>query len=74
MKKTILLHLLSWILLSIAYFFVSEPIACLLFPDTHEVEHWLAILFLGLATIFIMTILSLIVSIIRHYKKGNRKE
>jgi len=61
-KKTIiaLTHLLIWLLLSIGYFFLAEPIVAFLLPGMHDVEQWLMVLLLGWLVIFIGIMISLL--------------
>ena len=71
MKKIVLLHLLTWVLLSATYFFLSEHLVEFLFPEIYDVELWLGTLFTGLILIFIGMTISLIINVVRHRRKLN---
>lgn len=63
--KTFFIHLLIWLLLSVLYFFLSEPLTIYIFPTIHDVALWLPILGAGLILIFIMVLISYIICIFR---------
>ncbi len=71
MKRIILKHLLIWLILSVSFFFLAEPLVRLLFPGFHEVEIWLLAEFIGLIAILLIMTTSLIINIVRHQRHSN---
>ena len=67
MKKRfiILIHLIIWLLLSVGYFFLAEPIMLYIYAGVGDVSQWLDVLGLGLALIFIGIVISLIINLRR---------
>jgi uncharacterized membrane protein len=64
MKKKLIItltHLLIWLLLSVGYFFLAEPIVAFIYPGMHEVEQWLGALLAGWLVIFIGVVISLVI-------------
>jgi hypothetical protein len=68
MKKVILRHLIIWLLLSIIFYLLSEPITKLLLPGVHDVTIWLAVLAVGLILIFCVLTISLITTLVKSKK------
>jgi hypothetical protein len=64
-KKSIriLVHIFTWLFLSLGYCFLAEPIAAYIFPGIHNVMIWLTVLLVGLILIFLGTLISLVVSL-----------
>jgi hypothetical protein len=68
-KKIILIHVITWILLSVVYFFLAEQIAEWLFPGIHGVEIWLNIVKIGLIAIFFGVGTSLVINLMKTTKR-----
>ena len=68
MNRIILRHLFIWLILSVGFFFMAEPLVKLLFPGFHDVGIWLLTEFIGLIAVFLITITSLIINIVRHQR------
>jgi hypothetical protein len=60
----ILIHILLWLLLSIGYAFMVEPVITFLLPGYHNEVIWLTALMTGLIFIFFGALISLIVFLI----------
>jgi hypothetical protein len=71
MKKIILIHLLIWLILSVGFFFLAEPLVKLLFPGFHDVGIWLITEFIGLLAILLIMTTSLIINVVRHQRHSN---
>jgi hypothetical protein len=68
MKKIILRHLIIWLLLSVLFFFLSEPITKWILPEVHDVTIWLKVLASGLVLIFCALLISVIVAVVKRKK------
>jgi hypothetical protein len=68
MKKVSLRHLIIWLLLSIIFYLLSEPITKLLLPGVHDATIWLAVLAVGLILIFCVLTISLMTTFKKHSK------
>lgn len=71
MGKLILRHFLIWLMLSIGYFFLAEPLVKILLPEFHDVEIWLIFEIVGLAFILLTITSVLIINIVRHQRRIN---
>jgi len=60
---------LTWLILSVAYFFLSEPLVKLLFPGFHDVGIWLITVFSGLGIIFLIMLVALILNMARRRER-----
>lgn len=68
--KLLLIHLLVWFLLSIAYFFaLSEFLIYLFPPEIQGVHLWVGMLLAGLVAIFVLTLISYIICAFRKRTK-----
>ena len=70
MGRMVFTHVGLGMLVSVAFFFLSEPLVSLLFPDYHDVGLWLLTLAIGLAIILSVTAISLVVRLIRFRRQG----
>jgi len=57
-SKIIIIHLVAFLGLSIIFFFLSEEIIKLIFPETHNVILWLYLLIFGISLMFILSTVS----------------
>src|SRR5262245_56044744 len=71
-KGIIFIHFITWLLLSVAYFFMSEMIVVWIAPGSHDVSLWLITLFAGQVILTILTVLSLIICLKRKLPLSNR--
>jgi len=71
MKKIVMLHILTWLILSVSFFFLAEPLVKLLFPGFHDVVIWLLTEFIGLLSLLLITTTSLIINIVRYQRRVN---
>ncbi|CAN5662308.1 hypothetical protein BH11BAC3_BH11BAC3_20830 [soil metagenome] len=71
MKKIFFKYIIIWVVLSVGYFFVTEPIAQLLFPGFYDVGIWLLTLIGGLVLILLILTIALIINIVRHRRRLN---
>lgn len=72
-KYTILIlkYFLSWITLSVIYFFLSEEITKIIAPNYHNVESWIMVLSSGIILITIITLILLTFNLLK-LKKNQR--
>ncbi len=61
--KTALTHFFTWLFFAVIYFFSSEGITRILFHGYDGVELWLGVLGIGQILIFLVVLVSLILSI-----------
>ncbi|MCE3229785.1 MAG: hypothetical protein K0S32_4336 [Bacteroidetes bacterium] len=61
MAKRILKYFIIWLILSVIYFLLAEPLVKLLFPDEHNVVLWYITLVYGLLLIVIMILTSFLI-------------
>ncbi len=71
MKKIVFRHLLIWLVLSVGFFFLAEPLVKLLFPSFHDVGIWILTEFVGLVAILLSMTTLLIINIGRHKRRVN---
>ena len=73
MGKRVLIFVIVWLVLSMVYFFLSEPVVKLLFPGEDNVVLWLYTLFAGLILIFVIVLFLFLINFII-YKLRKRKQ
>lgn len=70
MERIVLTHVGLGMVVSVAFFFLSEPLVGVLFPDYHDVGLWLLTLAIGLAIILSVTATSLVIRLIWYRRQG----
>lgn len=69
MRKLLLIHFFIWLILSVSYFFVSEPLINFLMPELHDVAIWIFCEIAGLALILIIMTTVLIRNLVRYKRR-----
>jgi hypothetical protein len=70
MKKSIIVHIIIWLVLSTLYCIASEPLVGILPEEVQGVETFLMILAAGLILIFALTLISFIITLVVIKRKG----
>lgn len=68
-KSLLFKYFITWIFLSIIYFFLSEKITKWIAPGFDNVELWTIVVIAGLSLLFLMILISFFVALIRLKKR-----
>jgi hypothetical protein len=69
MRKLLFKHFFIWLILSLVYFFVTEPLIKFLMPEFHDVAIWIFCEIMGLALILLIMTTVLIINIVRFKRR-----
>jgi hypothetical protein len=73
LKSILIKYLISWIFLSVIYFFLSEKIARLIAPGFDNVELWIVVVIAGLSAIFLIMLISFFIAFMKFKKQRQLK-
>ena len=68
-RQIIVIHFICWLCLSVIYFFLAESLVKYFFKGFHDVIVWIVFLVGGLAPIFVMPLISLIIGLFKNKKR-----
>ena len=68
-SRTIRMHLIVWMALSLIFFFSSEALLNLILPEIHDVNLWIKFTCAGLILVFLGVVTSLIIQLVNSVKK-----
>jgi uncharacterized membrane protein len=72
--RIIAIHLIIWVILSLAFFISSESLTNIILPEIHGVELWLTILSAGLIMIFVGVMISLAIRLVKKTNDETNEE